>query len=340
MELTRYTATELKDILINLFYETMSSKDDKINMDSVHRKYETDLIRYESRLSILKEAFEKPSTSSCRNSLASQIGYIEEAIKHLKYGCKESQKQLKERTGSMDYSCSIVRIPLDKKINSYYDDLILEVLFYDDVATLNGRYKEFSKLTTIDDRFKFIVDNIEITHVALAYAPSNIIKAVVALEGKLNVGDERVESSGIELLDSKFADFKNLTLKDTLIIKNNDLRQYFQTKIDLDKENLNKLASVFIRGDKYEIYESTEVDYLTPIHSPALTDSPARTPIKVLLIRYTCRSTGRVYYNRLNLNNLRISPEFKEGDYESYCRAWWHLNTLGGDVDGKPVIRC
>ena len=82
------------------------------------------------------------------------------------------------------------------------------------------------------------------------------------------------------------------------------------------------LASVNIRGDIYKILK------------------PQENNDKTIYIRYVCRSTGRVYYNPLNLRNLEISEEYKEDNYESYAKAWWNLNTLGSKVDGKPVIRC
>jgi hypothetical protein len=31
----------------------------------------------------------------------------------------------------------------------------------------------------------------------------------------------------------------------------------------------------------------------------------------------------------------------KEDDYDSYSKAWWNLNTLGGNPDdNRPVVRC
>ena len=82
--------------------------------------------------------------------------------------------------------------------------------------------------------------------------------------------------------------------------------------------------SIVIRGDRYSIHES-RINGGKPD----------------LYIRYTCRGTGRVYFNMLNLNNLRLSSHFEENNFDSYSKAWWDLNTLGGDPDNeKPVIRC
>ena len=160
---------------------------------------------------------------------------------------------------------------------------------------------------------------------SLIYAPENKTRAVIAVAGTLNFKEEaRIKDCGITLLPQKFSDFQKLTLADINVIDNNDLKQIFQEKIDLDKENMEKLSSQVIRGDLYEIFKSPETE-----------DSDFD-----YYIRYICRSTGRVYYNRLNLFNLDISKYFNEDDYDSYAKAWWNLNTLGEDPDGEPVIRC
>ena len=64
--------------------------------------------------------------------------------------------------------------------------------------------------------------------------------------GKLDFDNERVKQSGIVLLGEEYADFNTLTLKKTMEIQNNDLRQFFQTKIDLDKENM-KVSNSYYR---------------------------------------------------------------------------------------------
>jgi hypothetical protein len=212
---------------------------------------------------------------------------------------------------------------LNKKLNSYYDDFILEVVFFDDVCTPQGKHEEYSKLKTKEERIDFIKANTQITNIGLVYATNNSIKATVAVLGKLNFNDERIKELGIDLLPSKFSDFERLTLADTSEIRNNDLKQLFQSKIDLDKEDMEELASINIRGDVYTIKRCIN----------------KKNNKEEYYIRYTCRGTGRVYYNKLNLNNLEISEEFKAGNYESYAKAWWNLNNLGSSVEGEPIIR-
>ena len=92
----------------------------------------------------------------------------------------------------------------------------------------------------------------------LAYVKDGTLRALIALKGLLNTKDARVRESGITLFPQKFSDFENLRLSDTSEINNNDLKQLIQSKIDLDKEDMQKLSSILIRGDRYEIYRSND----------------------------------------------------------------------------------
>ena len=333
MQLKRYTNKELITIFTDVFYDYMASqkKDNpkETNAVAVKESYEEKIALYTNRANVYVEKLNKRDLNpSCEASLREQLEYLGNALSYLNNSNMLFQKELYKKSKKTDYCRSIIRIPLDKLINSYYDDLILEVLFYDDVCTPKGFYNQYSCLIDKEDRIEFLKKHTEITHMGLIYAPNNQIKAVIGVQGKLNFQNPRVSEGNITLLPSKFSDFKNLTLKDTSEIRNNnDLKQFIQSKIDLDKENMEKLSSLNIRGDIYEIYLSPYKDdnYYSK---------------DVYYIRYVCRSTGRVYYNELNLNNLKLSKEFKKDDYDSYSRAWWELNTLGGKVDGKPVIRC
>lgn len=325
MQLTRYSTDQLQDLCREIFYDYISS----VNNDSydyptpahlLHKEYEDKVEQFNSRIRIYSEKVRENIEPDVRTSLEKQLHYLLEGKGYLELSNMENQKNLYNDTHSTDYCRTTIRIPLDKKINSYYDDFILEVVFYDDVCTLNGKFEEYKKLKTSKDRRKFVEDNTEVTHMGLLYTRNAKLISIIYLMGKANSEDPRVIESGTVLLPQKFADFDHLTLKDTSSISNNDLKQFIQSKIDLDKENMTELSSQIIRGDKYGIYQSEADD---------------------LYIRYTCRGTGRVYYNLLNLNNLRISPLFDENDYNSYSKAWWDLNTLGGNPDNeKPVIRC
>lgn len=330
MQLKRYSTSELQTLCTDIFYNYMST----VNNDSrkyptpahvLHKQYEEKLEQYKNRIKIYKEKLSENIEPDVRNSLNKQLNYLIEGARHIANSNKYYQKELYRVMHSTDYARTTIRIPLDKKINSYYDDFTLEVVFYDDVCTLSGKFDEYSQLHTEKERREFIIDNIEITHMGLLYLNNERLVSIIALMGSLNTSDPRVIESGVVLLPQKFSDFDKLALKDTSSIDNNDLKQFIQSKIDLDKENMQELSSQVIRGDRYSIHQS----------------QPDQNGKVDLYIRYTCRGTGRVYYNMLNLNNLSLSSYYEQDNYDTYSKAWWDLNTLGGNPENeKPVIRC
>lgn len=326
MELKRYTNSELTELATNMFYDYLSDEIDGVpNVAKVHKSYIDRLNLYKKALSMRTEALANQTLhTQDKKTLLKEIGHINEGISHLENSSMSYQKMLYEKTHTCDYCRSQLRIPLNKKLNSFYDDLTLEFEFYDDVCTINGKIQDYNLVSSKEGRKQFLKRNIEITHISLLYLINGHPKAIIVVKGN-SINNDFLENSGIIVLPSKFSDFQNLRLSDINKLTNNDLKQFLQTKIDLDKENMQELASVLIRGDIYTIHISPEQDYRNN---------------NVLYIRYICRSTGRVYYNRLNLRNLRISSLFKENDYDSYAKAWWNLNTLGSDINGKPVIRC
>lgn len=320
MSLKRYTTDELISILTDISFDYLSEKQ---SVEKVHTEYQTKIQEYQDRIKLYEEAISDNSIEAeAIESLRSQLAYLEQGLNYLKNTNMKFQKELYKKTGTTDFCRSFVRIPLDKKINSYYDDFSLDIVFYDDVCTPLGKYNEYKELTSKEERLNFLKNNIEITHFGLVYAPQKQVRAIIGVMGNLNTNDPRIKESGITLLPQKFSDFENLTLKDTFKIDNNDLKQFIQTKIDLDKENMELLASINIRGDVYKILKPSEEQKNT------------------FYIRYVCRSTGRVYYNPLNLRNLEISSYFKKDDYESYAKAWWNLAHLGSKVEGEAVPAC
>lgn len=317
MKLKRYTLKELQELLPNIFYEYMVSE----GVDEVRKFYADKVKEYEEVIDLYKGSLVRENLDeSTVISIEEQLQYLYQGIRLLKQSNMTNQKKLYEETGSVDFCRSIVQVPLNKKINSFYDDLTLEVAFYDDVCTPSGDIESYKKLESDEDRLEFIMRNTEITNIGLVYERNNRRVAVLEVIGELNYDDERVKQANVDLLSKGYADFENMTLKDTLQVENNDLRQWLQTKIDLDKENMEQLAREFIRGDYYSIHKSNNN--------------------KGLYIRYVCRSTGRVYYNLLIKDNLKISEYFEEDDYSSYAKAWWSLTHLGSKIDGKPVPAC
>lgn len=325
MQLKRYTTEELQQICKDLFYDYMSKEDNDSEFitpaHKVYSDYKEIYNTYATRISQFSQLLNSPEINAgAREALEQEISYLRQGMSYLENSNLKFQKYLYEKTGVTDFSRSSVRIPLNKEINSYYDDFVLEVLFYDDVCTLNSKFSEYEKLRTNQERRDFLEQNTEITNMALGWVPNRTLKALITLEGDLNIGNPRVEGTGVALLSKKFSDFENLTLKDTSEIDNNDLKQFLQSKIDMDKENMVLMSDQIIRGDEYKILQS-------PIGG-------------ILYIRYVCRSTGRVYYDELNLGNLKLSEYYKDYDYDSYAKAWWNLTHLGSKVDGKPIVAC
>lgn len=324
MKIKRYSNEELQKILTDNFYEVMiSTVGDNENftyVDELHDEYVEKLELYNLRIRQFHEFLQKEDLEPVvRKSVLLQLDFLNQGKEYIENANMEYQKKLYKEIKTTNFTRTLIRFPLDKKINSYYDDFHCEVVFYDDVCTLKGKFNVYKSLETKEERLNFVKNNTEITHIGMSWLPGNSLKAIIEVKGELNYNDPRIHDSGTTLLTRKFSDFDTLTLKDTSEIKNNDLRQFMQTKIDLDKENLTLKSKQILRGDEYSIYEEPDGEDL--------------------FIRYICRGTGRIYYNRLNLNNLELSSEFKNGDYDSYARAWWNLNTLGGNVEGKPVIR-
>lgn len=325
MQLKRYTNTELKNILINIFYDYMSVEDKDSEFitpaHKIHQEWADRLKNYQNRYAQFTELLSSNDLSNqAKESIEGELGYLKRGIVFLTEANMDNQKKWYNETKSTNFTRSVIQIPLNKKINSYYDDFVLEVVFYDDVCTLNSKYDIYKSLETNEDRREFIKDYTEITNMGLCWLPNNQLKAIIEVEGSLNYEDELVKTSYVTLLPKEFSDFSSLTLKDTNEIENNDLKQFMQTKIDMDREDLELLSQQNIRGDEYWVYRDNSTNNL--------------------YIRYICRSTGRVYYNDLNIENLKLSEYFEENDYESYAKAWWNLTHLGSKVDGKPVIRC
>ena len=292
MELERYTLKELEKMGRDIFYDYMSSTNELYWFDfkfselnpecatpahQLHMENVQVLLANENRIHIYKEALKSPLTrSASKDTLEKELLYLMQEHEFLANSNMDFQKRLYKETGSTDYCRTAVRIPLNKKINSFYDDLILEVVFYDDVCTVSGKFDEYNMLETKEERYNFIKENTEITNMGFAYIEGARHIYTSGIVGNLNINDERLKGSSIMLLSSKFSDFKNLSLADLSEIRNNDLRQILQSKIDLDKENMIELACVNIRGDLYTILKSNATNEL--------------------YIRYVCRSTGRIYY--------------------------------------------
>ena len=128
-----------------------------------------------------------------RSSLEKQLKLLTEGANYLRNSNRYYQEGLYNQTHSTDYARTTIRIPLDKKINSYYDDFHFRSSFYDDVCTFKWKVKfeEYKALKTEKDRRKFIKNNTEITHMGLLYLREERLISIIALMGELNTTDPR-----------------------------------------------------------------------------------------------------------------------------------------------------
>ena len=351
MELQRLSKKELEKAGRQIFVEYLASSEDffiggKLEpctsqyptvADMLYKEHIDTIEEDKNRIKMYQEAIEdNKDNATCVAALKKQLTFLQNELEILSTTNMERQKQRYEETKVIDYTRNAVRIPLDKKINSFYDDLVLEVLFYDNIAVLTGKYEEYKLCKTVEERIDFIKANTEITHMGLSYFRNGKHIFTAALLGKLNTKSQRIIDEDLILLDSKYSDFKKLKLSDTNEITNNDIKQFFQSKIDLDKEScMKKLAEKFVGNDNYQILRDT-----SSTEGHGLDRHWWGSTLSDLYIRYICPSTGRVYFNNLNIGNLKVSEYFKEDDYTSYIDAWWSINNLGADPNQKAMIRC
>ena len=339
MALKRLNLRELEEKCTEVFYDYMTSANQiaffEGNWIETGDRTPTDIWRDEqealmkdvgTRIELFEDATEYGyfKEENLKKKVDEELERLRDLQGILKRNSWKTQKE-QSTMGDTNVARSVVLLPLNKYINSFYDDLTLEVLFYNDVYTLGGKWEEYKALATKKDKIKFYKENTEITHMSLVILRGTSEIATLCFKGQLTDNKEAFENQ-TELLEAKFADFENLTLKGTAEIKNNDLRQLLQSKIDLDKEKMVLKASHSVRGEgegsEYKIYENK-------------TNEGSE-----YFIRYVCPSTGRVYYNKLILRNLKLSKYFKENDFDSYIDAWWSITHMGAPVEGKAVVSC
>lgn len=169
-----------------------------------------------------------------------------------------------------------------------------------------------------EERIQIVKDNVEFTHVILG--PTAAPSWGIVLYGNTvkHTGDSAVDNLS---MDKKYADFANLRLGEVLKIRNNDISQALQAKIDIDRENLKIVDTKVVAQDEYRILEYPKKTYDGKTH---------------YLIRYVCPSTQRVYHNEIVESVLQSSKYYKRNDPSSFIYAWWHINNGGED----PIEAC
>lgn len=329
MALKRYSKNELESALTELTIEYLATDNKTYFLENVEKTGSSvPRILLNERLEKIKEIEDRVKDYQEKRELVESAEDKKvftdciEIIEHEKdielNSSMSAQKELYAKEQNIFNSRTYFEFPLNKKINALYDDFNVIVLMYDDLCTVKGnKVDEFEALTTIEEKKQFIRDNIEITHIAMGSATS--VSAQIAVLGKIDETYAKADSSNQEILSHEFSDFNKVSLKDTMKIKNNDLKQLIQSKIDIDKENLKIAHEEMIRGDLYRILQQGDT----------------------IFIRYVCPSTGRVYFNELNPNNLSRSEYYKQGDVKTYAKSWWSINNLGlSPVSDVEMIRC
>lgn len=183
----------------------------------------------------------------------------------------------------------------------------------------------FESITDVEQRKDYVRKNIEFTHCMLGGAdnPSYGIGVFGKMDPKFTQFD-----SNQQALTPEWCDFNKVTLADTMKIQKQDLMQIVQSKIDIDRENLEVVDERNIRGDVYRLVKAPG----TIRHNG--TDCH-------YFIRYVCPSTGRVYHDIINERSLRISKFFDAKDPKTFLNAWWSINNAGDDPTIElEVIRC
>ena len=186
----------------------------------------------------------------------------------------------------------------------------------------------FESIEDKQERIDFVSKNIEFTHCMLGGATNP--NWGIGVYGELDKTFTEFTEGKQQALPCEYCDFDKITLADTLKIKNQDLMQLMQAKIDIDRENLEIIDEREVRGDLYRIVKTPK-----PINR-------GRGSREInYLIRFVCPSTGRVYHVDLAEDMLDSSKYYKSGDTSTYIHAWWHITHGGADpLKGPDVIRC
>lgn len=183
----------------------------------------------------------------------------------------------------------------------------------------------FEGLASDEEKIEFVKNNVEFTHCMLGGATSP--NWGIAVYGELDPTFCQFDDKQ-QALTEEYCDFNSVTLAMTMKIRNNDLLQIMQSKIDIDRENLEVVDEREVRGDVYKILKTPQ-----PIRLRGNTFE--------YMIRYVCPSTQRVYHNLINETSIANSKYYKSGEPKTYIHAWWNINNGGDDpTSAKRVIRC
>ena len=332
LNIVRYTTEELTEFCLEKLYEHIATETNMYFMDKVapqgsirprvrleQRKKRIADIKfrikdYEKRRELEKRQEDKDVYTEGIQILMDKL-QLEENFDI------EHQKLEYARTEDVFSSRTFTEFPLNKMINGLYDDFNVIALHYDNL-TNEEIISELENAPTLEEKVQIVKDNIEVTHLLLTHGTSSRVS--IALFGKLDETYSDPTNDNAQALGPKYADLSTLTLSDVENIKNNDLQQLLQELIDMDRENLEVVAQMTIKGEEYTIVKSANTDKE--------------------YIRYVCPSTQRVYHNVLVHDYLQQSKYYEQGNAESYIKAWYSIANLfielTDDEIARPSISC
>lgn len=328
LHVVRYTTEELTEFILDKLYEHIATETNMYFMDKVapqgairprvrfeQRKKRIADIKfriedYTKRRELEQKQQDKDVFTEGIQILTEKL-YLEENFNI------EHQKAEYERTKDVFSTRTFTEFPLNKLINGLYDNFNVIAMHFDNLTNEEVISQLESDKLTLEEKKQIVKDNIEVTHLLLTHGTSSRVS--FALFGKLDETYAVPENENATSLGPKFTNLQDLTLADVENIKNNDLQQILQELIDMDRENLETVANLTIKGEDYTIVKSpyTSKEY----------------------IRYTCPSTQRVYYNVLVHEYLKQSKYYEEGNYESYIKAWYSIANLFIELTDEEIAR-
>lgn len=227
----------------------------------------------------------------------------------------QSQKELYKKEENIFNSRIAIDIPLNRKWNDLYDDMSITCLFYDGISAFNtdGKLEQYESIIDNKERMEFVKNNIEITHIAIQATTNDDVFCELLGDTVYIPETQQTVAYPGELLD-----FNNLTLQDTMSISNQDVRQFIQSKMNLDKEPLKIIDEQDIRGSVYTLKKHIETNRE--------------------YVRFECPSTKRVYYAEIDRHNFENSKYYDKNDITTVLRAWWSLTHLNANPLSKRIL--
>ena len=199
---------EIENKFLNIFFNYMADK----GVKETRKFYADEIKECMSTVDICHKVLQEDKLEANEAIVMKEhLNYLYQALKHLQSSNMEYQKELYKKTQRTNFCRSVVQIPLKRKISSRYNDLLLEVVFYDDVCTPQGKYEEYIKIKDKNKKIEFLKDNIEITNIGLAYEKNNRRVALIEVIGTLKWEEKVLQQIEVQLLGREFADLNNLS---------------------------------------------------------------------------------------------------------------------------------